>query len=291
MTKTCLQLLFVVILIILFTPLLVRAQQQGPANVPRSLCDPSIHEGPSGRQSAGFRNVNPVLGLLPASYDWVGGVLRALGSALQPLAGDPKYLGYKSGQQVGYDFRPIGFKQSVSRLDPGYKRIGGKNVTDVPQLGRPERGCPGDPAWVKFPRPGNVEFPPPFQPPADSWDCFCRVGYNGNLDEERVACPTGVAPPLGLPIDRPGPNLHRVYGGRAGFIPCSQCFGIQNIRGHDPFVGRPQGPHFGYSTTGFRNNPVSSNDPGYQECLRQSVESYAGSGPGGQPQVPDLYGL
>ena len=245
--------------------------------MPRSLCDPSIREGPSGRQSAGFRNVNPALGLLPASYDWFGGVLRAIGSVVQPFAGDPTYLGYKSGQQVGYDFRPIGFKQSVSRLFAGYKGIGGQNVTDTPRLGQPGGPCPGDPYWVGFPRAGNVEIPPPFQLLHDEWDCFCRY-------DEQVACPTGVPPPLGVPIFSFGPNLHIVYGGTAGFIPCNQCFGNHNIRKHDRFVGTGKGSHFGYPAS----FPL---DTGYQECLRQSVESFAGSGPGGQPQVPNLYGL
>lgn len=253
-----------------------RAQQQGPAIVPRPQCEPSIREGPSGRQSAGSKSVTPVLGLVPASYDWFGSVLGGIGSFFQSV--DPGYLGYKSDQYVGFDFwGPIGFKRNVSRLYAGYKGIGGKNVTDIPQLGVPPgRECPGDPFWVAFPRPGNVEFPPPFQTLHYDWDCFCRY-------DEQVACPTGVPPPLGLPIYRPGSNLHRIYGGTADFISCSQCMGTRNVRKHDYLVGTKKGPHFGY--------PSMASDSGYQECLRQSVESYSASGPGGQPQVPNLYGL
>lgn len=255
------------------------AEQRGPVIVSRSNCDPSIHEGlPDDRVSAGLRrDVTPLLGLLPASYEWFIGIARALGSRFQPGAIDPTYLGYQSGQRVGYDFLgPIGFKRDVSRLAPGAKGIGGKNVTDVPRLGVPGRQCPGDPYWVAFPRPGNVEIPPPYQFVHYDWDCYCRY-------DELVACPTGVPPPLGLPIDRPGLNLHEFYGGRAPFIPCHQCFGLHNIRKHDYLVGTKKGPHEGYSRMAW--------DSGYQECLRQSVESYAASGPGGQPQVPDLYGL
>jgi len=277
MTKVSFRLLFVFALVF---PFLAQAQQ-GPANVPRSLCDPSIHEGPSGRKSAGLRTVDPALGLLPASYDWFGGVLRALGSALQPLAGDPTYVGYKSGQLVGYDFRPVGFKQSVSRLFSGFKGIGGKNVTDTPSLVTPGSRiggqCPGDPYWVGFPRPGNVENPPPFQFVHYNWDCWCRY-------DELVACPTGQPPPQGIPIFIPGPNLHRTRGGRAGFIPCNQCFGDHNIRKHDVYVGRNQGPHFGYP-----NSYLS--DTGYQECLRQSITSGARSEPYPFPIGDDIYGL
>jgi hypothetical protein len=253
------------------------AQQQGPAIVPRPECNPSIHEGPSGRQSAGFRQVTPLLGLLPASYDWFSGLTQALGSFFQPGAIDPQFLGEKSGQTPGYDFSgPIGLKQNVSRLYAGFKGIGGQNVTDVPQLGVAGRQCPGDPFWVGFPRPGNVEFPPPFQAIHYDWDCFCRY-------DEQVACPTGVPPPLGIPLFRPGPNLHRVYGGIAGFISCHQCFGSHNIRKHDYLVGTKKGPHFGY--------PAMAGDTGYQECLRQSIESFSGSGPGGQPSGNQIYGL
>lgn len=255
------------------SPTWAQEGQRGPAIVSRDPCQPSIHEGFSGRQSAGFRRVEPFLGILPASYDWFGGILRAIGSAIQPFAADPTYLGQKSGQQPFFFSRRGG----VSRTYAGYKGIGGRNVTDVPRLGQPGGPCPGDPFWVGFPRPGNIEFPPPFQTLHYGWDCFCRF-------DELIACPTGSPPPLGLPIDLNGPNLHRSFGGSADFIPCAQCFGLHNIRKHDRFVGTPQGPHRGYP------NALAS-DPGYQECLRQSVESFAGSGPGGAPQVPHLYGF
>lgn len=257
-----------------------QAQQQGPAVVPRPECQPSIKEGPSGRQSAGYQTVKPFLGLVPAEYSWFGSILGGIGSFFQQV--DPKYLGYKSGQWVGFDFwGPIGFKRNVSRLYAGYKGIGGKNVTDVPQLGVPGRECPGDPFWVGFPRPGNVEFPPPFQTIHYDWDCFCRY-------DELVACPTGIPPPLGIPIYRPGPNLF--LGGVGNFIPCWQCFGTHNIRKHDYLVGTKQGPHYGYPGS-LPANPVSPADPGYRECLRQSITSGSVSDPEPAPIGDDIYGL
>lgn len=258
---------------IVLSPVGASAQQQGPAIVPRSECEPSIHEGPSGRESAGFRrDVTPLLGLLPASYDWFAGVARAIGSFFQPQAIDPKFLGYLPNPQPYFFSR----KGDVSRLYPGFKGIGGKDVTDVPKLGVPGRECPGDPYWVAFPRPGNVEIPPPYQLDHHDWDCFCRY-------DEKVACPTGAPPPLGMPLFRPGPNLHRVYGGTADFIECYKCFGEHNIRKHDYLIGTRKGPHFGY--------PSMAGDSGYRECLTQSVESFAGSGPGGTPRGKHLYGL
>ena len=271
-----------VFLVLVSVPRIGQTQQQGPAVVPRPECQPSIKEGPSGRQSAGYQTVTPLLGQVSASYSWFGGILGGVGSFFQKA--DSGYLGQKSGQWAGFDFwGPIGFKRNVSRLYAGYKGIGGKNVTDTPQLGVPGRECPGDPFWVGFPRPGNVEIPPPYQIVHWDYDCFCRY-------DELVACPTGVPPPLGIPIRLSGPNVHEIYGGTADFIPCYQCWGTHNIRKHDYLVGIKQGPHYGYPAL-LPGNPVSPNDPGYQECLRQSVESYAGSGPGGQPQVPHLYGL
>jgi hypothetical protein len=251
-------------------------QPRGPAIVPRGQCNPSIHEG-SGSANAGLKpQVFPQLGLVPASYAWNIG--NAIGSIFQPGAIDPTYLGQKTDQLVGYDFAgQIGYKRGASRLYAGFKKIGGKDVTDTPRLGTPGGQCPEDPYWVAFPRPGNIENPPPFQTLHYTWDCFCRY-------DESVACPTGFPPPLGFPIFIPGPNLHRVYGGVADFIPCSTCFATYNIRKHDFFVGTKHPPHLGY--------PASfADDTGYQECLRQSVESSAGSGPGGSPQVPHLYGL
>ncbi len=254
------------------------AAQRGPAVVSRPECNPSIREGLSGRQNAGLRQVTPLLGLVPASYAWFGGILRGIGSVFQPENVDPTSLGYRSDQRIGFDvFGAQGYKRNVSRTFSGAKGIGGKNVTDTPQLGVPGRQCPGDPFWVGFLRLGNVEIPPPYQFVHYNWDCFCRY-------DEMVACPTGLPPPVGIPVFTTGPNLHRVYGGIADYIPCYQCFGTQNIRKHDYLVGTQQGPHFGYPNS----FPA---DTGYQECLRQSVESYAGSGPGGQPRGNQIYGL
>ncbi|TSC64356.1 MAG: hypothetical protein G01um1014106_168, partial [Parcubacteria group bacterium Gr01-1014_106] len=232
----------------------------------------SILEAPSGEQQAGFKRVQPLLGQVSASYSWFGNILGAIGSLVQPFSADPRYLGYKSGQQPGFDFfwgfTSQGYKPNVSRLYRGFKGIGGQNVTDVSQLGVVGRECPGDPFWVAFPRPSNVEIPPPYQTTHFDWDCFCRY-------DEQVACPTGFPPPLGVPIFTPGLNLHRSYGGTAGFISCSQCFGPHNIRKHDFYVGTKKGSHFGY--------PSMAGDSGYQECLRQSL---------GSPTDPQqIYGL
>lgn len=246
------------------------AQREGPVIVPRDPTSPSIHEGSSGIQNPGFRkDVEPFLGLLPASYDWFGGILRAIGSAIQPFAADPTYLGYKSGQQVGYDvFRLIGFKRAATRLYEDFKKIGGKNVTDIARLGTPGGKSPGDPYWVGYPRPGNVEFPPALQTGRHFFDCFCRA-------DEEIDCP--------IPDH---PDWHVNWGGWARYrVNCVQCFGIERIRKHDYYVGTNHGSFPGYR----RGDPA---DPGYQECLRQSVESFAASGPGGPVQgEPELYGL
>lgn len=230
------------------------AQQEGPVIIPRSPSDPSIHEGPSGRQSAGFRQVSPFLGLVPASYDWFGGIISAVGSLFR--IADPRYLGYQSGQFVGYDFLgPIGFNKEA-RPDT--------HVKDVPGLGQMCGNNPGDPFWVGFPRPGNIEFARPFQLFHHPWDCYCRCN-------ERIACPVV------------GPYLHTSYGGLAPHVPCQVCFS-SNILKHDKFVGTDHGTFQGYPAS----DPT---DSGYQECLRQSVESFAASGPGGPPQAPNIFGL
>lgn len=253
---------------------------RGPVIVSREPCDPSIREGIGERQPAGYRPVVfPEIGQVPASFVWDLAV--AIGSLFKggATAPDPTYLGYKSGQLPFFFSRrgTLGPENEPDQFAPGFKGIGGRRVTDTPQLGVPGRRCPGDPYWVAFPRPGNIEIPPPFQVVRYEWDCFCRY-------DEEVACPTGQPPPQGNPIYLPGPNLHRVYGGVSQFIPCAQCFGIQNIRKHDYLVGENRGPHRGYP----HQFPA---DPGYQECLRQSIESFSASGPGGGPRGPEIYGL
>ncbi len=250
-------------------------QQRGPVIVPRNPADPSIHEGPSNVRSPGYKPVvYPLLGVLPASYDWTSGLARAIGSIFQPFRADPTYLGFKTGQFPGFDFwKGVGtsFNRNLSRLFPGAKGIGGKNITDVPQLGEACGLNPGDPWWIGFPRLGNVETPPPFQEPffESNLDCFCRCNEN-------IECPL------------PGPYWHPNWGGpevnRNVYPTCQECFGTGQIRKHDRYVGTDHGTFPGYP----RGDPM---DSGYQECLRQSVESYARSGPGGQPQAPDLYGL
>lgn len=241
-------------------------QQQGPVIVPRPLSNPSIHEGPSGIQRAGYKQVFPTLGQVTAGYSLFGATLQAMGSLFQPFQASRFAPTYKGGQNPGFDFwGAIGFKRNVSRLDPGGKGIGGKNVTDVPQLGKVCGSNPGDPYWVAFPRPGHIENPVAYETLYDPWDCFCRC-------DEDIECPV------------PGPYRHSRFGGtNPNRVNCRTCFGDQRIRKHDKFVGTSKGSHPGYD--------LNRGDSGYQECLRQSIESYAGSGPGGGPTGKELYGL
>lgn len=260
-----------ILLLALFLSPTSYGQQSGPVIIPRSRTDPSIHEGPSGQQSAGYKTVLPFLGLVPSSYSWFGNVLGAIGATMgslyQPFTADPQYLGYKSGQQVGFDFwGAIGWKQNVSRLSTSAKGLGGRNITDTPGLG--VIGDPGGPFWVGYPRIGNIENPPRYQiANHHPYDCFCRY-------DEAVECPL------------PGPFWHTNWGGpwyNLFPVPCATCFQGRILK-HDKFVGTNHGTHGGYP----RDFP---GDSGYQECLRQSIESYSGSGPGGQPRGGELYGL
>lgn len=260
-----------VLVAFLMTTPLAHGQQRGPVIVPRNPADPSIHEGPSNVRSAGYKPlVYPLLGVLPASYDWTSGLARAIGSIFQPFRADPTYLGYKTGQYPGFDFwKGVGtsFNRTLSRLFPGAKGIG-RDITDVPRLGTVCGDNPGDPYWVGYPRLGNFEFPPPYQLPSHQFDCFCRC-------DEEIDCPDG-----------PYKNAKRFGGKYDGRVNCRTCFDAigqgNRIVKHDKFVGKSKGSHQGYDK--------DRADPGYQECLRQSIESYAQSGPGRQPQAPN-YGL
>jgi hypothetical protein len=257
--------------------------QTGPTvgNVFRDPTDPSINEGASGKRSAGFKqNVNPNIGTLPASYTPFRGLGRALGSLVTPGGipapnpADPSTYGFKPTVQQVF---PKLYSETgrLNRLFAGFKGIGGVNVTDFARLGTPGGTNPGDPYWIAFPRPGNVETPPFAQTIHHPWDCFCRW-------DEQVYCPNF----FNFPV------WHVSYGS-PGLLPtqnaptsCQTCFGVNRIRKHDFYVGQSQSGAFG----GYpRDLPA---DPGYQECLRQSVESYAASGSGGLTSgEPELYGL
>lgn len=277
--NTLFQKLFAMLLVAGFLSTSVSvAQQTGYKQINRPLSDPSIHEGASGEKSAGFKqNVDPSVGLLSASYIPFAGLGRAIGSLVQPYsktspASDHSSIGFK------YNFSQLFFPMfsrtgRLDRLFAGFKGIGGRNVTDVAKLGQPGGNNPGDPWWVAYPRPGNVENPPPAQLVHHPYDCFCRW-------DETINCP--------LPES---PFWHVNFG--APFVPphftpvkCQACFTPQRIRKHDKFVGTSKSGAFdGY--------PFSyPQDSGYLECLTQSIESYAASGPGGAVQGdPELYGL
>jgi len=254
-------------LLVFFLGTRAKAQQTGPVNVPRPLSDPSIHEGIIYKDAGYRKDVYPEIGILPASYDWFGGLMKAIGSQIKQFAADPTWLGYKSGQS---NSNPNA-KGNQGRLYAGYKGIGGKNVTDTAQLGTVCGQNPGDPYWVGYWRPGNIEFPPPYQIWHHQDDCYCRCG-------EMIPCP--------IPYYAGEQNWHRIGGGPATHhIACEVCFGYEaHIRKHDKYVGTDHGYFGGYPNS-------APNDEGYQECLRQSTESYAASGPGGSPSDPTLFGF
>lgn len=249
-----------------------------PSPIPRDPTSASIHEGVSGRTSAGFKtNINPLVGNLPASYFPFRGLGRAIGSLVQQYGiGSPN-----PSDTSSYGFKPTiqniqalpSQTRDVSRLFPGQKGIGGKNVTDVSRLGTPGGKNPGDPYWVAYPRPGNVEFPPFAQLIHHPYDCFCRW-------DETIRCPLQESPFWHVAFGAPWVPPH--------FTPvsCQACFGVQRIRKHDFYVGQSKSGVFdGYPFT----YPY---DTGYQECLRESIDSFAASGPGGvAPGEPALYGL
>jgi len=239
----------------------------GPVNVERDLKNPSIHEGITQKQVGYKQNVDPALGLLPASYSWFSEISRGLGSLLK--FSDPQWLGYKTGSNNYI----TGQKTAIEQFFEGMKKIGGKNVTDVPKLGEVCGKNPGDPYWVAYWRPGNIEIAQQNQVWHNQFDCYCRCG-------EMIDCP--------IP-DYVGYERWSVIGGGPSNqkVLCEECFGREaHIRKHDYYVGTD------HSGSNFSGYPVSApSDPGYQECLRQSVESYAGSGPGGSPRDPTLFGI
>lgn len=250
----------------------VFAQQTGPVIIPRDPTSPAINEGVTGRSSAGFKtNVNPYIGQLPASYIPFHGIGTAIGSLIAPFTvqapnpANPSAYGFKPNVQpvIPYAFSQTG---RINRLFPGFKGIGGKNVTDVGLPGTVGGTGPGDLYWVGFPRPANPQqLPPPaFQQPANSLDCFCR--WN-----ETVYCPVG------------GAFRYIAYGGVVwplNLSPhlCQTCFGPANIGinaivKHDIYVGTDHGTHWGY--------PISfPADPGYQQCLRENQGDFSGGNPG-----------
>jgi hypothetical protein len=261
-------LILVFILFLLSISTAEAATKTGPAIINRDPSDPSINEGIAQIQAGVKTDVDPLLGILPASYDWFAGMSRAIGSLVQPFKADPTYLGMKTGQSQFAER----VKQSVVRLFSDYKKIGGKNITDTPKLGTVCGDNPGDPYWVGYPREvslGNIEIGPPFQDWHHQYDCFCRCG-------EKVECP--------IPDFAGQVNVHRNAGGKATWnIPCETCFGSRIVK-HDKYIGTDHGTFPGYP----KGAPT---DSGYQECLRQSAESYAASGPGGSPTDTDIFGI
>lgn len=247
---------------------ITNGQQTGPVNVSRDKSSPSIHEGII-QVTAGYKtDVNPYIGQLPASYSWLGGIGSAIGSIFQAYNINPFWLGTKSDQVAG---QQSSYNASPSRTFAGVKGIGGKDVTDTAQLGTVCGKDPGDPYWVAFDRPGNVEIPPAYQSWHDQNDCYCRCG-------EMIDCPIQ---------DYAGAQNWNVTGGGQAThkILCEECFGYAaHIRKHDYYVGKDIPEHSGY--------PVDApNDPGYLECLRQSSESYGASNSGGNPSDPTLFGI
>lgn len=253
--------------------------QTGAKIIPRDPTSASIHEGLSGTKSAGVKtNVEPFIGQVPASYSPFRSFTGAIGSLVQPYGiaaptpADSSTVGFK------YTFSQLFFPLfsrtgNIDRLFTGEKGIGGRNVTDVARLGQPGGRNPGDPYWVAYPRPGNVENPPPFQLVHHPFDCFCRW-------DEIITCPLKTSPFWHINHGAPWFPPHFTP------VPCQVCFGVNRIRKHDFYVGQSRSGVFdGY--------PFSAPyDPGYQECLRQSVDSYAASGPGGAVNgEPELYGL
>lgn len=253
------------------------AQQTGPVIIPRNPNDPSINEGASGRRSAGFKqNVNPLIGNLFASYIPFHGLGVAIGSlvtpggVLAPSPANPQAYGFKPLVQRVFPYI-YSQKNATNRLFPGFKQIGGKNVTDVAAPGIPGDKGPGGLYWVGYPRPGNVEVPPPAQLLHHPMDCYCRW-------DQQIRCPLA------------GPFANEYFFGPLApvrvwqFTPCQACFAGHIVK-HDYYVGlQDEGRTF----TGY---PVEDpGSPAYQECLRQSIDSFAASGPGGSP-ANGFYGL
>ncbi|HSX24927.1 MAG TPA: hypothetical protein VLG69_03100 [Candidatus Andersenbacteria bacterium] len=249
---------------------------QGPVIVPRDPNSPSIHEGPSGIQSAGYKQgIDPLIGNLPASYDPFHNMGQAIGSLVLPFfhqapsPADPSLYGFKPTIQQVFPYKYYG-KSDVKQFSPGTKGIAGKNVTDVAFPGIPGDKGPGGLYWVGYPRPGNVEIPPPFQTIHHPYDCFCRW-------DEMIKCPLPESPFWHVDFGAPWFGLHLLPS------KCQACFAGHIVK-HDFYVGTNKpGVFDGYPFT-------YPNDPGYQQCLRESTQSYAASGPGGNP-VNNDYGL
>ncbi len=259
----------------------ITVAQTGPVIIPRDPSDASINEGVTGRSSAGFKqNVDPKIGQLSASYFPFHGLGTAIGSLVTPggvfapSPANPQGYGFKPlvQQMFPYKYSETG---RLNRLFAGFKGVGGKNVTDFARLGTPGGQNPGDPYWVAYPRPGNVENPPFAQAVHHPYDCYCRW-------DEIVTCPIETHP-----------NWHQFHGAPVPpfehLVPvtCQSCFGVNRIRKHDFYVG------FSKSGVIYGGYPTSyPADTGYQECLKQSIDSFAASGPGGfAPGEPELYGL
>lgn len=260
------------------TSLAFAQSHTGAVIVPRDPNSPSIHEGLSGIQSAGYKQgINPLIGNLSASYLPFHGVGKAIGSLVLPFfhpgpnPADPSSYGFKPTVQTVF---PYAYSQTgnTNRLDPGYKGIGGKNITDV---GKPGQVCgtgPGDLYWVGYPRPANPQqLPPPVvQFPADPNDCACRCN-------EQIYCSVGFNQFI----------RYQEYGGwNPGPVACQVCYGPANlgynaIVKHDIYVGTDHGTHNGYLSS-------FPTDPGYRQCLREN-QGYIQGG-GGNPINPD-YGL
>ncbi|MDA1169468.1 MAG: hypothetical protein O3A36_03965 [bacterium] len=273
--------LFVVLLLSGVYGIAVFAQTHvGPKLIPRDRTSPSIHEGASGERSAGVKtNVNPLIGQVPASYSPFQSFVGAIGSLVQPYnvdapVSDSTAIGFKYNNFSRMFFPLFSRSGRADRLYAGTKGLGGENITDVAALGQPGGKNPGDPYWVAYPRPGNVENPIPFQLIHHQYDCFCRW-------DETINCPLQTSPFWHVNFGAPfSPPIHLQP------VSCQACFGVHRIRKHDFYVGKSKSGAFdGY--------PFSyPTDTGYQECLRQSVESYAASGPGGAVQGEgELYGL
>ncbi len=256
--------------------------QTGPKIIPRDTTSASIHEGLSGERSAGVKtDVNPGVGTVSASFSPFRSIRGAIGSlvapfgAQAPVPSNPATVGfrYMFSQLFFSPTQTFSLTNRIERLFDGTKGIGGKNVTDVARLGQPGGKNPGDPYWIAYPRPGNVENPVAFQTLHHQYDCFCRW-------DEQVYCPIQQSPFWNVRFGAPQVPPHFAP------VPCQVCFGVNRIRKHDFYVGQSK-------TAPFAGYPFSfPNDTGYQECLRQSVESYSASGPGGAVQGEgELYGL
>lgn len=246
----------------------VAQSHTGAVIVPRDRTSPSIHEGPSGISSAGYKqDIKPQIGNLPASYEPFRGLGKAIGSLVLPFyhtaptPADPSSYGFKPTIQQMF---PYAYSQTgrTNRLDPGTKGIAGKNITDVGQAGQICGTGPGDLYWVGFPRPANPQqLPPPvYQYPLFPDDCACRCN-------EMIYCDVGYL------------AKWQPYGGLApGPVSCQVCYGPANIGynaivKHDIYVGTDHGTHFGYAAS-------FPNDPGYLECLRQNPGDPSGGSPG-----------